>query len=104
MLPMPRRAPAREAHAGPARARAPLRTRRRAEYLPALKKVDGVAGVQRVVCGGCKDFKVVIKLAADKFGPFEEGGFAGEATFLEKLGKIPGVSAVETQTYTLEDM
>jgi hypothetical protein len=28
-----------------------------------LKKVDGVKGVQRVVCGGCLDFKVsIVKL------------------------------------------
>jgi hypothetical protein len=26
--------------------------------LPELKKVDGVIKVDRVVCGGCKDFKV----------------------------------------------
>lgn len=27
--------------------------------LPELKKVDGVIKVDRVVCGGCKDFKVL---------------------------------------------
>ncbi len=33
-----------------------------------LKKVDGVKGVQRIVCGGCQDYKVIVSLPADKFG------------------------------------
>ena len=28
------------------------------EYLATVKAVDGVKAVQRVVCGGCLDFKV----------------------------------------------
>lgn len=35
---------------------------------PTIKGVDGVKSVQRVVCGGCLDFKVVVALPADKFG------------------------------------
>lgn len=33
-----------------------------------LKKVDGVKGVQRIVCGGCQDYKVIVSLPADKWG------------------------------------
>lgn len=33
-----------------------------------LKKIDGVKGVQRVVCGGCLDFKVIVSLPAEKWG------------------------------------
>eukprot|EP00438_Fugacium_kawagutii_P035717 Skav234676 [mRNA] locus=scaffold1131:513158:513496:- [translate_table: standard] len=69
-----------------------------------LKAVPGVKNVQRVVCGGCLDFKVVVKLAADKFGDWEKTGFAPEASFLEKLKAIEGISTVETQTYTLEEV
>ena len=66
-----------------------------------LIQVDGVKSVQRVVCGGCLDFKasrlgchdmpscnmrhlfqklskVVVKLPADKFGDWENAGFAPE--------------------------
>mmetsp|Transcript_28349 Transcript_28349/g.65161 ORF Transcript_28349/g.65161 Transcript_28349/m.65161 type:complete len:113 (-) Transcript_28349:246-584(-) len=75
-----------------------------AEHLADLKKVDGVVSVQRIVCGGCQDFKVIIKVSADKFGAFEESGFAGEAAFLDKLNAIAGLSGVETQTYTIEEM
>lgn len=44
------------------------------EYLPKLKAIDS-AEVSRVVCGGCGDFKVILKLPADKFGAFEGAGF-----------------------------
>lgn len=72
-----------------------------AEAVPEIKKVDGVKGVQRIVCGGCMDFKVITSLPEEKFGAWEEAKFAPEESFLEKIKKIEGVSAVETQTYTL---
>lgn len=69
-----------------------------------VKKVDGVKGVQRVVCGGCLDYKVITSLPADKFPAWEAQEFAPEKTFLEKLKAIDGISMVETQTYTLMPM
>lgn len=69
-----------------------------------LKKVDGVVSVQRIVCGGCHDFKIIAKLNAEKFGAFEASGHGPEAGFLEKLRAVPGVTDVETQTYTIEEM
>ena len=65
-----------------------------------IKAVDGVKSVQRVVCGGCLDFKVVIALPEPKYGAWEAAGHAPEEAFLEKIKKIDGVSLVETQTYT----
>ena len=56
---------------------------------------------QRVVCGGCLDFKVVTALDADSYGEWEAAGHAPEAAFLEAAKAIPGVTTVETQTYTL---
>jgi len=73
------------------------------EVMGNLKALKG-ASVQRVVCGGCLDFKVVTKLPAPAFGAWEKEGFAPEASFLEALKAVPGISGVETQTYTLEDM
>ncbi|KAG7374438.1 hypothetical protein IV203_013533 [Nitzschia inconspicua] len=70
------------------------------EAVPDIKKLDG-AKVQRVVCGGCMDFKVIISLPAEKFGEWEKEKFAPEESFLEKIKKIDGVSVVETQTFTL---
>lgn len=35
------------------------------EAVSEIKKLDGVK-VQRVVCGGCMDFKVIISMPADK--------------------------------------
>mmetsp|Transcript_13836 Transcript_13836/g.28954 ORF Transcript_13836/g.28954 Transcript_13836/m.28954 type:complete len:113 (+) Transcript_13836:74-412(+) len=75
-----------------------------ANKLPELKAIAGVKNVQRVVCGACLDFKVVTAVDADKFGDFEKGGFCGESAFLEELKKIPGITTVETQTYTLMTM
>ena len=69
-----------------------------------VKKVEGVKGVQRVVCGGCLDFKVVTSLEAGKFGAWEESKFAPEEDFLAKIKEIEGISTVETQTYTLMPM
>ena len=40
------------------------------KHLAALKSLDGVE-VQRVVCGGCKDFKVVTSVPAADFGAWE---------------------------------
>ena len=74
------------------------------KYLSDVKGVDGVKDVQRVVCGGCLDFKVITSLNGDKFGKWEEAGFAPEEKFLSDIKAIPGVTVVETQTYTLMPM
>lgn len=72
------------------------------KYLPELKKIDGLVSVQRVVCGGCNDFKLVIKLKKDKWGDWESKKFAPEESFLEDAKKVSGISGVETQLYTFE--
>merc|ERR1712238_611645 len=69
-----------------------------------MSSVEGVASVQRIVCGGCHDFKVVTKLPTKAFEAWEKDGFAPEAAFLEAVKKIPGVSSVETQSHTLEEV
>mmetsp|Transcript_1360 Transcript_1360/g.1833 ORF Transcript_1360/g.1833 Transcript_1360/m.1833 type:complete len:113 (-) Transcript_1360:370-708(-) len=70
-------------------------------YLEQIKEIDGVKGVQRIVCGGCLDFKIIISVEASKFGAWEAASFAPEAEFLESVSKIDGISTVETQTYTI---
>lgn len=74
------------------------------EVLATIKAVDGVKEVQRIVCGGCMDFKVVTSLPEDKFGDWEGAKFAPEEDFLAKLKAIDGITLVETQTYTLMPM
>ena len=73
-------------------------------HLSTIKNTPGVVSVQRVVCGGCLDFKVVIKLDAAAYGDFEKSGHGVEAAFLDAMKSITGVSFVETQTYTLETL
>jgi hypothetical protein len=45
------------------------------KYTDAIKKVDGVKGVQRIVCGGCQDYKVITSLPADKWGAWVRPSF-----------------------------
>ena len=71
------------------------------ETASTLKEIPGVKSVQRVVCGGCLDFKVITALNADDFGAWEEKDFAPEADFLAKLKDIDGISQIETQTFTI---
>merc|ERR1719293_254365 len=72
--------------------------------LPEVSSVEGATSVQRVVCGGCHDFKGITKLPKASFEAWEKAAFAPEADFLSALKAIPGISAVETQTYTLEEV
>ena len=70
------------------------------EYLPAIKGVSSGATVNRMICGGCLDFKLMTTVPLEDFGPWEAKEFAPEADFLAKLRAIEGVSLVETQTIT----
>lgn len=74
------------------------------DVLADVSSIEGVASVQRVVCGGCHDFKVVTKLPTKAFQEWEKSSFEPEAAFLAAVKAIPGVSSVETQTYTLEEV
>ena len=69
--------------------------------LDQVKAVDGFKSVQRVVCGGCLDFKIIVSLEAAKYGAWESAKFAPEETFLAALKSIDGLTVIETQTYTL---
>lgn len=57
-----------------------------------------MSSVQRVVCGGCLDFKVVTKLSAAAFGEWEKAKFAPEAAMFASeprvLGSQPRVFAI----------
>lgn len=74
------------------------------EKLGELKALPGVKSVQRVVCGTCHDYKLIIALEASRYPDFEASGFCGEAQLIDALKEIKGVSGVETQTYTLMPM
>jgi hypothetical protein len=42
------------------------------EYLPELKKISDGVTVNRLICGGCLDFKLMTTVPLDDFGPWEE--------------------------------
>lgn len=66
-----------------------------------LKSIPGMKSVQRIVCGGCLDFKVIVALDAAEFGNWEGKKFAPEENFLNAVKAIEGVTQIETQTYTI---
>lgn len=70
------------------------------EVLPEVKSISDGVTVNRLVCGGCLDFKLMITVPLEDFGAWEEGGHQPEEAFLEKIKAIDGVSQVETQTIT----
>ncbi|KAG7367201.1 hypothetical protein IV203_029871 [Nitzschia inconspicua] len=70
------------------------------EFLPDIKKASKDITVNRLVCGSCLDFKLMMTVPLEDFGPWEESGFAPEKEFLDKIKAIDGVSQVETQTIT----
>mmetsp|Transcript_14535 Transcript_14535/g.21390 ORF Transcript_14535/g.21390 Transcript_14535/m.21390 type:complete len:113 (-) Transcript_14535:223-561(-) len=72
--------------------------------LDKVKAVDGVKNVQRIVCGGCLDFKIIIALDFEKFGSWEAAEFAPESEFLAAAAEIPGITTIETQNYTIMPM
>jgi hypothetical protein len=74
------------------------------DILADVSSVEGVVSVQRVVCGGCQDFKVITKLSDKAFAEWEKNKFVPEEVFLKELSGIAGISNVETQTYTLEEV
>ncbi len=41
------------------------------EYLPEIKKISKDVTVNRLVCGGCLDFKLMTTVPLDDFGPWE---------------------------------
>ena len=67
------------------------------EKLPEIKKASSDIKVNRLVCGGCLDFKLMMTVPLEDFGPWEEAGFPPEKDFLEAIKAIDGVSVVETQ-------
>eukprot|EP00631_Chrysoreinhardia_giraudii_P003412 CAMPEP_0197414552 /NCGR_PEP_ID=MMETSP1170-20131217/1256_1 /TAXON_ID=54406 /ORGANISM="Sarcinochrysis sp, Strain CCMP770" /LENGTH=145 /DNA_ID=CAMNT_0042941275 /DNA_START=28 /DNA_END=460 /DNA_ORIENTATION=- len=72
-----------------------------AEYFETLKATKGFKSLDRIVCGGCLDYKLITAVGADDFGAFEASGFGPEAEYLGRVKAVPGVTMVETQTYTL---
>jgi hypothetical protein len=73
------------------------------KYLPTIKKINGVTNVERIVCGGCLDFKLITSLSESSFGSWAESEFTPESDFIKELESINGVSLIETQTYTVRN-
>jgi len=48
--------------------------------------------------------RIITALEEPKFGEWDANGFAPEAEVLAALKAVPGISQVETQTFTLEEM
>ncbi len=53
------------------------------------------------ICKQCLDFKIITSLVSESFESWEQDAFKPEADFITRVSAIEGVSAVETQTYTI---
>merc|ERR1711953_450178 len=71
--------------------------------LDAIKAVPGVVDVRRIVCGECKDFKIVvaIKLSSMEAWKVLESPWAPEKAVMDAMGAVKGVTNVEQQLYSL---
>mmetsp|Transcript_21359 Transcript_21359/g.19430 ORF Transcript_21359/g.19430 Transcript_21359/m.19430 type:complete len:145 (+) Transcript_21359:64-498(+) len=69
-----------------------------------IKSIKGVTNVQRLICGGCLDYKVIITLPNEAFDEWEAGGFTPESEFLAAVKAVAGVTAIETQTFAYQSI
>jgi len=69
--------------------------------LPRLRNVHGLASVQRIVCGECKDFKIVCKMGLDAFDDWASMNYEPEEEVVQALMSIEGVSQIQAQTYAI---
>jgi len=70
------------------------------DMLPTLKGLSPGVTINRLVCGSCLDFKLMITMPLDDYGPWSEKDHAPESDFLSKIKAIDGISVVESQTIT----
>lgn len=47
---------------------------------------------------------MIIKIKKEAMGPWSEAKFAPEEQFLDAVKKVEGITDVETQAYTLEEL
>ena len=73
------------------------------KYIEVLKELPNVE-ITRVVCGGCKDFKVIMNQPASDHDAWAAQEFIPEKKFLEELKAIEGVDTVEVQEFTMESL
>jgi hypothetical protein len=59
------------------------------EFLPEIKKISDGVTVNRLVCGGCLDFKLMTTVPLDDFGPWEARCVSRVAT----SGRVTRLSA-----------
>jgi hypothetical protein len=69
-------------------------------FLPTIKSLEGFEKVQRIVCGDCHDWKFVIQFKSENYPET----VAGEEPFLAAAGAIEGITSIETQTYTIDEL
>ena len=74
------------------------------EHLASIRSIPGFKSVQRIVCGSCMDFKVIVALEEPSYGAWAAKDHMPESAFLASARDIKGVTAVETQTVTLMPM
>ena len=68
-----------------------------------VRAIPGVVRVQRMCCGTCMEYKIVISMRARSYPAWEARDHEPEAEFLQLIGAIDGVSAATAQLYSIMD-
>jgi len=71
---------------------------------PALKAVNGMVSVERLVGSDGAEFKVRMKVEASKFAAWETDGYPPEVDFMNAVKAMPEITNIEVQTITSETM
>eukprot|EP00039_Didymoeca_costata_P019401 m.337397 g.337397 ORF g.337397 m.337397 type:complete len:180 (+) comp18117_c0_seq1:99-638(+) len=75
------------------------------QNLSKIKAIPGFTSIQRIICGGCYDFKIIMAFKEGSFDDSETSALGKlEKSMLESMKALEHIDKVETQTYTLTDM
>ena len=65
--------------------------------------LPGCIRVQRLCCGTCLDYRIVVSMRADAYDSWKLQGHSPEAEFLGKLRECTGVTEVQSQLLSIMD-
>ena len=68
-----------------------------------VAQIPGVIRVQRLCCGHCLDFRIVVTMHADAYSSWKALDHYPEANVLSALRASPGCSDVQSQLLSIMD-
>jgi hypothetical protein len=68
-----------------------------------VRATPGVVRVQRMCCGTCMDYKIIVSMSAGHYAAWAARQHTPENEFLTALRSVDGVTQVEAQLYSIMD-